>query len=314
VELGDLRFALLGAAVWFGASNANAFCRTTTCDADGSTANCVLDSSGCATAGHPLLWQTECLSFSVEQDGSPKRHVSFSTFDHVIQLAFQQWASADCGGGTHPSFRIWDFDQRYGPSLCNQPEYNDEAPNADTWMFQDAAWPYAGQNSTLALTTITFEVESGEILDADVEVNSAMADITTTDTDVHSDLQSIVTHEAGHFLGLAHSKVRTATMFASYAGGDTSFRTLSSDDVTAICAAYPPNRPADACSSPQPAHGFTRYCESKTTADPAKACSIASVARTVRERRHTPGALASAVGLWTLGTARRWRRARRSRT
>ncbi len=286
----------------FAASRANAWCRTTTCNAPNPLANCDLDANGCATEGQPLFWAPECLSFGVQQDGSTKQHISYQTFDHIVALAFEQWAGADCGGGLHPSFKMWDMDQSYGPVICGVPEFNEQGPNANVWMFRDSSWPYQSPGSTLALTTITFEVETGEILDADVELNSFSPanKLTTSNTDVQSDVQSIVTHEAGHFLGLAHSLDKAATMFANYSPGDISFRTLSADDVAGICSVYPPDREAPACTAPNPVHGFTRYCVGD---DPTNShgCSF-----TARRIPGSPRGLVS--GLVVLAAALRRRR------
>jgi hypothetical protein len=49
-------------------------------------------------------------------------------------------------------------------------------------------------------------------------------------------LPSILTHEAGHFLGLAHSSDSSAVMFASYHVNSTN---LQPDDVNGICSIYP---------------------------------------------------------------------------
>jgi hypothetical protein len=312
VESRDVVGALAALTLLFAACDAGAFCRTTTCDADGGSDGCATDADGCATQGHPLYWPTECLSFSVQKDGSPKRHIPFSTFDQLVRLAFQEWGSVDCGGGLHPSFRMWDFDTRYGPLICDEPEYNDSAPNAEGWMFRDSGWPYEGVSSTLALTTITFEVESGKILDADVELNSYAADLTTSDTDVHADVQSIATHEAGHFLGLAHSRVSGATMYATYAAGDLGFRTLSADDDAAICAVYPPDHGTGACTLPQPAHGFSRYCATDGMVVPKLACSVGPTPGAIASRRAL-GAEASIAGICASAVhfLRRRRRQRR---
>ncbi|MCA9570089.1 MAG: matrixin family metalloprotease, partial [Myxococcales bacterium] len=55
-----------------------------------------------------------------------------------------------------------------------------------------------------------------------------------------TDLQSIMAHENGHWLGLDHSAVAQATMYAYYSGG-TGPRTLHPDDETAVCDTYPGN-------------------------------------------------------------------------
>jgi len=55
----------------------------------------------------------------------------------------------------------------------------------------------------------------------------------------YQDLQNTLTHEAGHFIGLAHSTVPGATMNPTTHPGETAKRTLSADDVAGVCAVYP---------------------------------------------------------------------------
>ena len=45
------------------------------------------------------------------------------------------------------------------------------------------------------------------------------------------DLQNVITHEVGHFIGLDHPPVTTATMHATTATGETMKRSLSADDI-----------------------------------------------------------------------------------
>jgi hypothetical protein len=127
--------------------------------------------------------------------------------------------------------------------------FQEEPGNSSVWLFRDDAWPYPNSSHTLALSTLTLDLDHGRILDVDVEINAADYLMTTTDDNVGVDFKSIVTHEAGHFLGLDHSPVGTATMFQHYEGGDTSLRELDDDDVAGICAIYPPKRPSGICET-----------------------------------------------------------------
>ncbi|HWC16200.1 MAG TPA: matrixin family metalloprotease [Terriglobales bacterium] len=79
---------------------------------------------------------------------------------------------------------------------------------------------------------------AGQILDADILFNPAVK--FTTDSSGGSDLQTVVTHEIGHFLGLDHSAVVKATMFPFAPPLE---RTLSYDDVAAISSLYPKSSP-----------------------------------------------------------------------
>lgn len=78
---------------------------------------------------------------------------------------------------------------------------------------------------------------AGQILDADILFNPNR-NFTTTGpaTDTVQDLQTVATHEIGHFLGLSHSGVVRAVMFP-YSPDDV--RTLSYDDAAGIAANYP---------------------------------------------------------------------------
>jgi hypothetical protein len=268
---------------------------------------------GCATEGQPLYWAERCLSFGVQGDGSETQHINWQTADEVIRAAFSAWLLANCGGGAHPSIQMWDLDEIAGPMVCDHPEYNKHSPNANVWMFRDHDWPYPGENNTLALTTITFDPPTGRILDADVEINSFKVELTVSTDHPVDDLQSIATHEAGHFLGLGHSLAKGATMNASYNPRTTDFRTLSADDVAGICAIYPPDRDAPACSFPEPNHGFSRYCGNESdpgapggSGAPARACSLTPGRAEPGGQSARPLATLSAVLL--LGALRRARR------
>ncbi|MCA9643450.1 MAG: matrixin family metalloprotease [Myxococcales bacterium] len=290
-----LRYAvplLAGLSAMALSSSASAFCRTTTCDPKSNT--CEQDAEGCVLIGLPLYWPGACLSFSINKDASPLRGLDWETTDSLVSQGFNTWMSVDCGGST-PSIAL----QSRSPVACDVQEYNQQQPNANIWLYRDDVWPYAGADTTLALTTITFNVKTGEIFDADVEINSVQNALTTGDQDVQTDMLSIVTHEAGHFLGLSHTTKGDATMYARYSPGSTSLRSLTADDAAGICAIYPPDREADSCSF-DPRHGFSGECAGPV--DEGCGCSL------VGAPARPEGGIA--LGLFALGWA--WFRRRRS--
>jgi len=163
-------------------------------------------------------------------------------------------------------------------------------------------------------------------------LNSALWHFTTGDDGIVVDLLSVVTHETGHFLGLAHSLNGDATMFRSYAPSTDTLRDLTDDDRSGICAIYPPAPIGADCDS-TPRHGFSPLCAADQTG-PAPAapagddcCCMGSAVCVVGGCVEpecgcaTPGAPAGdpgvpavlALALAALGRRRRARAARRRR-
>ena len=76
------------------------------------------------------------------------------------------------------------------------------------------------------------------------------------------DLPSVVQHESGHFLGLAHTDQPDALSTVMLPNLDQTVvrRTLQPDDIQGMCAAHPPGTPNPNCD-PEPRHGFSTECE-----------------------------------------------------
>jgi Matrixin len=281
-----------GAALILATSGAGAFCRSTTCVGD-----CPRDANGCKTTGVPLRWPGLCAGFSLQRDGTA--NLPMEDVRKAVAAAFVAWSDLDCGHG-EASIAFSEL----ADVSCHEAQHTVGGRNANIILFQDSRWRYNGSGDTLAKTTVTFDADTGDILDADIEINSAYNELTTADGAVVYDLQSIVTHEAGHFMGLDHSADPDATMNAGYDVGSTSLRTLASDDIAAACAAYPPNR-AGACH-PVPAGGVADTCSAPATGSGAASGCSASPAP------GGEGAFA-AIGLLAAMALARSRRSRRSR-
>ena len=245
--------AALAASALAGAGEARAWCRATTCDSEGSQC----DPPEPTDCGTPLFWRRSCVGFAVQEDGSSQ--ISRKAARSVLRRAFDAWEQADCGDG-HPAIHVDDTSY----VVCDRVEYNDTAGNANIVVFRDDEWTHANGPHNIALTTVTYDTDTGEIFDADIEVNTAQYTLTVTETTGDYDLVSVLTHEAGHFLGLAHSADVDATMFAIYNQGSTEERTLGADDVAAICATYTKRTLPDSCN-PIPRHGFSTQCASAQT-------------------------------------------------
>lgn len=272
-ELRAAAAALIGCALALAPAAAQAYCRTANCP-DKSDAWQVCNPAEPDDCGTPLFWPNRCVGFTLQKDASAK--VSLADAEPLFNKAFNTWMSADCGGGAHPSIEV-DY---MGTVECDGQEYNKVKANANIIMFRDDSWPYEGTSNVLALTTVTYGLESSEIYDADMEINSHDHVLTLGDTGVQFDLLSIATHEAGHFLGLAHSHNAQATMFADYMESSTALRDLLDDDVNGICAAYPPAMPHSAECDSTPRHGFSSLCGADQPADTTetgkKGCAVSA--------------------------------------
>jgi MYXO-CTERM domain-containing protein len=140
---------------------------------------------------------------------------------------------------------------------------------ADRYNCWDADDPSHASDRVIALTTVSYVAGTGEIVDADMELNAwngsgpsppgfyftcvdppapaCLLGSPGQDNCIATDVQNVVTHEAGHVLGLAHSSDPTATMYASSNQGETTKRTLAQDDVDGVCAIYPFGAPTSVC-------------------------------------------------------------------
>jgi hypothetical protein len=223
---------------------ASAYCRTTTDEKFVPTV-----AQPCAPDGAALYWPDATIDYYVNAQASVQ--ISAEQTRVASETAFASWTHADCpqdlatcggAGGGMPSIAV-----RYaGTTEAHAAEYRRDGTDQNVVLYWDAAWPYADDGATLALTTVTFGAESGMIVDADVEVNSnpKVTPLTVDDPRGRAvyDLPSILQHETGHVLGLAHTQPghSDATMFTYYQKGSWDMRTLASDDVCGICNVYPP--------------------------------------------------------------------------
>ena len=274
---------------------AHAFCRTTTvrapADFDPTTAG------ACFEGGLPLFWRNACIGYNVHYP--PSKRVSYEDASNSLSIAFTRWTGASCPtegtGRSRASIDVRDL----GPVACDAVQYKARAPNQNVVVFRDDTWPYGPQ--VLGLTTVVFAPDTGEIYGADMEINTKDMDPIAFRDPVDKnayDFLSVVTHEAGHFLGVGHSDSKGATMFARYDKGETHQRILSPDDVNAICSIYRPDGTravlndkvtvAPGCD-PTPRGGFTRECED---APKTGVCSVGNV-----------GASAPATAAWALAAA-----------
>lgn len=257
-----VRCAWQGAAVaaaLCATSDARAFCRTTAVPV--AVGYDPAEAGACWTGGDggaviELAWPARSqVPYSLVSSASVQ--VALADATAAADLAFAAWAhpkDADAGPlcqGGEPNVQAFDngpVDPSVAATDCGL------NPCADTVhdtkhliVFRDNSWSGTDAVNTLALTVVTYGVVTGTIYDADTEINTFQHNVTTEEPPPPAgypantyDLQAILTHEAGHFLGLAHSVDTSAVMYAYYHPGSID---LTPDDIAGICTIYPPLPP-----------------------------------------------------------------------
>jgi hypothetical protein len=94
--------------------------------------------------------------------------------------------------------------------------------------------------SVIAVTLSYFKTQKAQVVfdESDIIINPAFAFSTSGESDKF-DIQSILTHEIGHFLGLDHAAMVSSVMVPFGKTGLLDQRTLQYDDVAAISEIYP---------------------------------------------------------------------------
>lgn len=193
----------------------------------------------------------------------------------AITSAAATWSAAqnDC---TYVTIQPWTSNDP--PPRAANDDHNALIFRSATWcqLAEDGSCEVEYDPSALAFTWDTANRNTGQIYDADIEVNLVdfqWADVVADpQLATNMDLQNAITHEMGHFLGLDHTcynplspgttarpvdntgmqvpdcdvasaDVRETTMYPSAMPGDTQKRTLAPDDQAGVCGIYPIGEP-----------------------------------------------------------------------
>lgn len=285
-----LRFGLFLAAVVapvLASSSAHAYCALYTCkDVTEAEAAQSMDleahecerTDGCISEGKQLYWDSKCLTFGVSELNSDSLNLSPEEFEDIVADSFKVWEGVECSNGKPPGLKV----QSVGIVDSNGDFFCEDEPSANLSVWSLVTrWDRSG--SALGYTSSTHNRKDGEVFDADVELNLNKIVNETAPQDYAVVLGKIIVHEAGHFLGLAHSQDEEAVMYAQYDTFDLFTRELNQDDIDGICALYPPDDGLQ-CSKPgyvEAALNEDACQEAALAADDAKqgesGCSVARV-------------------------------------
>jgi YVTN family beta-propeller protein len=174
------------------------------------------------------------LRYTLNADGVP--NITDGSDLNAVRAAFATWAAI-------PTAAITFTDG--GTTSAKYANAND---GVNLVSFEDDQFPFS--YGVLAVAAKTLKVDPttqvAQIIDADIVVNPEFVNdikynLGILDNPKHMgyfDIQSVLTHEIGHVLGLLHSPVVGATMFFTMGSG-TKVRTLEQDDISWASYGYP---------------------------------------------------------------------------
>lgn len=175
---------------------------------------------------HPLRWADTLVHFVVQSEGAPG--INDGSDRTAIQAAFSAWGSSD---------NFLQLAEDADPAQRARTDWRSDDIHLVTWDDTNESGFFGSGSGLVAATPVEFDPQTGAILDADVILDGTRPWSTTLEAGKF-DVQAVVTHEVGHFLGLDHSAVHRATMNPAVKEGQTWQRSLESDDRAGATALY----------------------------------------------------------------------------
>jgi hypothetical protein len=181
----------------------------------------------------------------------------------VLRRSIDTWTGVECGG-IRTGLEVTLLAEL---NRCTAASYFLDGQNVNSVIFVREGWSDERMHDprAYAVTLVWHDPRSGEIWDADVEINEARGPYAVCPASGcepgQVDLENTLTHEMGHYFGLAHTPDDPlATMWAMAVDGETLKRDLQPDDIAGLCAIYPPGTLPDTCD-PTPRGGLGLDCQ-----------------------------------------------------
>jgi hypothetical protein len=201
----------------------------------------------------------EKLTYVLINNNTPSSEISADDWTNAVENSFQAWEDVD---NCYVAFTYeTGANVTDGKVTLNYPDipstyYSQRAPDSGDGPPADAGkmnvisciedWTaFKYSSAALAITAVLYYPTTRYIVSADMFLNCGGSFGWTTSGDASKyDVQNVVTHEAGHFIGIGHPYKPTrfeSTMWSTAPTGETDKRTLEDDDKYAAIYIYPAN-------------------------------------------------------------------------
>ncbi len=242
---------LTGIVLFVVARDAFAYCRTTTCDP--RVDECQRNDEGCVKTGPAIRWRSLPIPYRFDSVGTEM--LEEASAREAIRRAFDTWSNTMCGE-RRTSLRFKELPDAMGRKKMGS------SGGSVPWLiyFRDDGWTHDKNeedgDESLALTNQLFGKTYGYIDYADIEINTADFKFAVDESEDGVDLEAVITHEVGHYIGLAHSNIEGSVMAPRYhperrSADFNESHALSEDDERAVCALFPPRAEANEATYPE---------------------------------------------------------------
>ena len=189
--------------------------------------------------GVPTHWRQQCVPWKMSE--RMNNGLGWEQSHEVTTRAFQTWQEVE-----ESYVRFED----QGTTTLNSVSLDHPIGENTLIWHGDGQWPYALH--VVGLTSLTYDSDTGQIMDADIEMNADDYAFAVDGDPEAYDAQQSLTHEIGHLLGLDHSLNEDAVMYAESEPGENHKQTLHPDDIEGLAFSHPlGSQPArDGCLEP----------------------------------------------------------------
>ena len=176
--------------------------------------------------------------------------IPYSHFESLVKKAMRRWTT-DQVKSCETKNEIGGFNISSTPKSAQAMDHSESDSMNFVSFVEGDDWTLT--NMTLGVTTTWRYVSTGTIFDADIAING---NVTWFEGPANGNrnsfsLESVLTHEAGHFFGVHHTTYRGSALMHPITMAGTYRITLDLADEEDICGLYPPKHPqfAQSCRS-----------------------------------------------------------------